>query len=274
MPKVRYLTKKYGFRAARALGQNFLADEGIEAAIIESLGCTKDDTVVEIGPGVGSLTALAAEKAGRVVAIELDERLLPILAESLAAHPNAEVLHADVLKTDIGALAENPIILGNIPYYISTPIIMKLIEDELRLKSASLMLQKEVAEKLAAAPSSEGYGVLAVIVQYFFDIENIADAPPEAFIPPPKVSSRVVKLIPSDERRSALNSREDFFAIVKQAFSKRRKTLANSLAGLCGMEKPALGAWLSENGIEASRRPETLSPAEFAKLSNSMAKLR
>ena len=268
MIDVKRITAQYNFKTAKALGQNFLTDVFIMDAIVEGLQVTKDDTVIEIGPGVGVLTGLAADECGRLVAIELDDRLIPILHENLAGYFNVEIVHADVLKTDLAQFAEKPVILGNLPYYITTPILMKFIEDKVPMKAAVFMIQKEVAEKLTAAPGSANYGVLAVIMQQFFDITYVVEAPPEAFIPAPKVTSQVVRLVPNEARREELNSQETFIALVKKAFSQRRKTLANSLSGWKGMDKAAAAAWLSENGIDPQRRPETLSPAEFTELSN------
>ena len=268
MIDIKRITAQYNFKTAKALGQNFLTDEFIMDAIVEGLQVTKDDTVIEIGPGVGVLTGLAADECGKLVAIELDDRLIPILHENLAGYFNVEIVHGDVLNTDLTQYAEKPVILGNLPYYITTPILMKFIEDNVPMKAAVFMIQKEVAEKLTAAPGSANYGVLAVIMQQFFDITYVAEAPPEAFMPAPKVTSQVVRLVPNEARREELNSQETFIALVKKAFSQRRKTLANSLSGWKGMDKAAAAAWLSENGIDPQRRPETLSPEEFTKLSN------
>ncbi|MCQ2565952.1 MAG: 16S rRNA (adenine(1518)-N(6)/adenine(1519)-N(6))-dimethyltransferase RsmA [Clostridia bacterium] len=270
MINVRRITSQYNFKTAKALGQNFLTDEFIMDAIVGGLQATKEDTVIEIGPGVGVLTGLAADQCGKLVAIELDDRLIPILHENLAGYFNVEIVHGDVLKTDLKQFAEKPVILGNLPYYITTPILMKFIEDKVLMKAAVFMVQKEVADKLTAAPGSSNYGVLAVIMQQFFNITYIVEAPPEAFMPAPKVTSQVVRLVPDEVRAASLKSGEDFIALVKKAFSQRRKTLANSMAGWKGMDKAAAAAWLSENGIDPQRRPESLSSEEFAKLSNSM----
>ena len=269
MINVKRITSQYNFKTARALGQNFLIDEAVMDAIVDSLGTDKNDTVIEIGPGVGVLTGLAADRCGRLVAIELDDRLIPILHENLAGYFNVEIVHGDVLKTDLTQFAENPVILGNLPYYITTPILMKFIEEKVPLKAAVFMVQKEVAEKLTAAPGSADYGVLAAIMQQFFNITCVVEAPPEAFMPAPRVTSQVVRLVPDEARRAALNSQEVFVSLVKKAFSQRRKTLANSLTGWKGMDKAAAAAWLSESGIDPGRRPETLSPEEFRKLANS-----
>lgn len=268
MINVGRITSQYNFKMAKALGQNFLTDESVMEAIVDGLGTTKDDTVVEIGPGVGVLTGLAADRCGKLVAIELDDRLIPILHENLAGYFNVEIVHGDVLKTDLKQFSDNPVILGNLPYYITTPILMKFIEEDVPLKAAVFMIQKEVAEKLVAAPGKQNYGVLAVIMQQFFDISYVVEVPPEAFLPAPKVTSQVVRLVPSEERRMALSDKAQFIVLVKKAFSQRRKTLGNSLIGWKGMDKAAVAAWLSENGIDPQRRPETLTPEEFTKLSN------
>lgn len=268
MINVGRITSQYNFKMAKALGQNFLTDESVMEAIVSSLQTTTEDTVIEIGPGVGVLTGLAADRCGRLVAVELDDRLIPILHENLAGYFNVEIVHGDVLKTDLAQFSDNPVILGNLPYYITTPILMKFIEEDVPLKSAVFMIQKEVAEKLTAKPGHQNYGVLAVIMQQFFRISYVVEVPPEAFLPAPKVTSQVVRLVPDKEKREALKDREQFIALVKKAFSQRRKTLGNSLVGWKGMDKAAIAAWLSGKGIDPRRRPETLTTQEFTTLSN------
>lgn len=268
MIDVGRITSQYNFKMAKALGQNFLTDESVMEAIVSGLQAGKEDTVIEIGPGVGVLTGLAADTCGKLVAIELDDRLIPILHENLAGYFNVEIVHGDVLKTDLKQFSDKPVILGNLPYYITTPILMKFIEEDVPMKGAVFMIQKEVAEKLTASSGNQNYGVLAVIMQQFFDISFVVEVPPEAFLPAPKVTSQVIRLVPNDERRQSLSDKTQFIALVKKAFSQRRKTLGNSLIGWKGMDKAAVAAWLSENGIDPQRRPETLTPKEFTTLSN------
>jgi len=282
---IEQLTAAYSFKNAKALGQNFLADEDAQQGIVDGLGAGPEDTVIEIGPGLGVLTVRLAPKVGRLIAVELDERLIPILHDRLDSFGTAEIVNADILKTDIKSILLDkgeklqrtteqspkiPYILGNLPYYITTPILMKFIEEDVDFKAAVFMVQLEVAEKMMAAPSKDSYGVLAAILQYFFDMELLMEVPPEAFIPAPKVTSAVVRLVPNGERMAALGSKTEYVKLVKKAFSQRRKTLGNSLIGWHGMDKAGVAAWLLENGIDPQRRPENLSPEEFAKLANAL----
>ncbi len=252
-----------GFRMAKRLGQNFLADGSVVSAIVDALGAGPSDTVIEIGPGAGVLTGPVGRTCGRLIAIELDDRLIPILEDRFPDRERIQILHADVLKTDIKSLADEPLILGNLPYYITTPILMKLTEDEVDLKRAVIMVQKEVAEKLTASPGSGKYGALAAILQRYFDISEVVEVPPEAFIPRPKVTSTVVKLEPvaaeGPDRRS-------YAALIKKAFSQRRKTLGNSLAGYRGLGKQEIAGVLMAVGIDPGQRPETLSPQQYTAL--------
>jgi 16S rRNA (adenine1518-N6/adenine1519-N6)-dimethyltransferase len=278
---INEIKNKHGFKLSKSLGQNFLTDKNIIDKIIEKSYIGKNDLVIEIGPGIGVLTAAAAEEAGKVIAIEIDRNLIPILQETLSAYDNIEVINSDVLKTDFGTILEqnNEIggqkrggvkILGNLPYYITTPIIMKILEDRVPADSITIMLQKEVADRIKAAPGTKTYGALSVAVQYYCTVSHVASAPKEIFVPQPKVDSTVIRLDIRKEKPVVLNSEEAFFAVVKAGFGQRRKTLLNSLTGVYGLTKDEIAAVMSTAGIDPVRRAETLSLDEFAALANTI----
>lgn len=280
---IRGLERKYDFHIAKKLGQNFLTDENVIVQIVESSGAGAKDLVVEIGPGMGVLTAEAATVAGKVVAIEIDKNLLPILNETLSSFNNVKILNEDVLKSDLaliieqerilpdGSRAEGVKILGNLPYYITTPILMKLLEDRVPADSITIMVQKEVAQRIAAPPGSRTYGALSVAVQYYCEIEYVVTVPKEVFIPSPKVDSAVLCLTVRKEKPVTLISEEIFFECIKKGFGQRRKTLHNSLTGIMNKDKEEIGKILEECGIDPIRRAETLSIQEFAALANRLA---
>ncbi len=274
----------HNFRMRKSLGQNFLTNKEIIALIIEGSGIAEDDLVIEIGPGFGVLTAEAAKKAHSVVGVELDRELIPILKENLSDYDNIKIINNDILKTDIGDIIQNARdggvpetgkirIIGNLPYYITTPIIMKLLENDIPCESISIMVQKEVGERLLAEPGGTDYGSITIAVGYRCNIVKIADVPSEMFLPRPKVDSMVIMLVPRKEKAVKLLSEDTFFTVVRGAFSKRRKTLLNSLTGVAGLDRRQVESVLSEVGIDCVRRAETLSIAEFAALSNRIYEL-
>ncbi len=263
------IRKKYGFRLSKSLGQNFLTDKTIIDRIIEQSHIGKEDLVVEIGPGIGVLTAAAAETAGKVIAVEIDRRLIPVLEETLGEYHNIEIINADILKINLNELLEQNMeihgqkrngvkILGNLPYYITTPILMKLLEDGVAADSITVMLQKEVADRIKAPPGTKAYGA------------QVASAPKEVFLPSPKVDSAVIRLDIRREKPVALNSEEAFFAVIKAGFGQRRKTLHNALTGLYGKTKDEIAEVMAAAGIDPARRAETLSLEEFAALANAI----
>ncbi|MDD3863585.1 MAG: 16S rRNA (adenine(1518)-N(6)/adenine(1519)-N(6))-dimethyltransferase RsmA [Eubacteriales bacterium] len=280
---IRAIGKKYDFRTAKRLGQNFLTDLSVVDQIVESSEAGPRDLVIEIGPGMGVLTVQAARAAGKVAAIEVDAKLIPILRETLAPYANVTVIHEDVLKTDLpdliererilpdGTSAEQVRILGNLPYYITTPILMKLLEDRVGVQSITIMVQKEVAMRIAAPPGSRTYGALSVAVQYFCEIDYVVTVPKEAFFPAPKVDSAVIHLRLRTKPPVELLSEKLFFECVKKGFGQRRKTLHNALTGICDLDKEATGKLLEVCGIDPIRRAETLSLEEFAALANRLA---
>ena len=277
---------RYDFRLSKSLGQNFLIDKNILDKIIEGSFIGPEDLVIEIGPGIGALTAVAAEAAGKVVAVEIDKKLIPILKETLVGYDNVEIVNKDVLKTDLAELIrENEIldaesgrkcsgvkIIGNLPYYITTPIIMKVLEDRVPVDSVTIMLQKEVADRIKASPGGRIYGALSVAVQYYCTVEHIANAPKEVFIPRPKVDSAVIRLNIRKEKPVKLLEESAFFEVVKGGFGQRRKTLANSLTGVRGLSKEDTGKVLEAASIDPQRRAETLSLEDFAAIANEVVK--
>lgn len=277
---IRHLKDKYGFRLAKGLGQNFLTDPAVPEAMVRGSGIGPEDLVIEIGPGIGVLTAEAAEAAGQVVAIEVDERLLPILGETLGEYDNVEVLCADVLKTDLREiirsrkekhqLTGSVRIIGNLPYYITTPIIMKLLEEELPAQTITVMMQKEVADRIEAGPGSKAYGAISVAVQYYCDIERVIDVPKEVFFPSPKVDSAVLLLTMREKRAVQPLDEKRFFECVRAGFGQRRKTLLNSLCGAGGFPKELIREVLAAAGIEENRRAETLTIGEFARIADEL----
>jgi len=269
------------FKTKKSLGQNFLQDEDAIEQIAEAGGAGPEDLVIEIGPGMGVLTRALAERAGRVVAIELDSRLIPILERSLSHYGNVTVLNEDILKADLhgiikeAAMPGDVKIVGNLPYYITTPILLGLLEQDVPAESITAMVQKEVAERIVAGPGGKDYGVLSVSLQYYCRADYVLDVPAESFRPKPKVDSAVVKLTLKDRSERLEPEKEKaFFETVKRSFSQRRKTLGNSLSGFCGASKEQTTEALESAGIEPSRRAETLSIEEFIKVSEAFSKLK
>ena len=272
---IKDIKERYGFKLSKNLGQNFLTDKNIIDRIIESAEIGPDDLVIEIGPGIGVITREAAETARKVIAVEIDKNLIPILKETLSDVDNVEIVNQDILKTDVNQMVENQgdsvsgvKIIGNLPYYITTPIIMKLLEDGVKANSITVMMQKEVADRIKAFPGSKAYGALSVAVQYYCTVEAVVNVPKEVFVPQPKVDSTVLRLNIREEAPVKLLNREIFFRCVKAGFGQRRKTLLNSLMGIEGITKEGVKAALEAAGIDPSRRAETLDLEEFAKLSN------
>ena len=275
--KMAQLRAKHDFRHSKSLGQNFLSDKNIIDAIIEGSEIGAEDLVIEIGPGMGILTAAAAECASRVVAVEIDRHLIPILTETLENYDNVEIINADVMKTDLSEVVEKyrtsgkVRIIGNLPYYITTPIVMKLLEERVPADSITIMMQKEVADRIKASPGSKTYGALSVAVGFYCTVRHIANAPKEVFVPRPKVDSTVIRLDVRQERPVELVDEKLFFETIKKGFGQRRKTLLNSLTGIRGMPKESIAAVLADCGIDFRRRAETLSMSEFADLANEIA---
>lgn len=270
---INEIKEAYGFKLSKSLGQNFLTDKNIIDKIVESPDISEDDLVIEIGPGIGVITAEAAQKAGKVIAIEIDKNLIPILGDTLGEFANVQVINQDVLKTDINELIEKnghktAKIIGNLPYYITTPIIMYLLEGGVNADSITIMMQKEVADRIKAKPGSKTYGAISVAVQYYCDVETVTNVPKEVFVPAPKVDSTVLKLNIRKEKPVDLTDEKMFFRCIKAGFGQRRKTLLNSLTGLGDVTKDQIRLCLEELGIDEKRRAETLSIEEFALIAN------
>lgn len=280
----REMLLKFGIRPAKSLGQNFLTDDSVVSKIVDSAEIGKEDLVVEIGPGLGTMTAELASRAGWVVAVEIDKHLIPVLEKSLAEYGNISLINKDVLKVDfkkeVLELAEEKLngfrpekikIVANLPYYITTPVIMKLLEEEIPADLMVFMVQKEVADRMAAAPGGKDYGALSVAVQYYSAPEKVFLVPPHCFIPQPGVDSSVIRLRMHKTPPVFLKDRNLYFKVVKAAFGQRRKTLPNALAnsGFFGITKEQIIELIKKQGIEENRRGETLSIMQFAELSNS-----
>lgn len=269
--RVRELLKKYDFKLSKALGQNFLIDGNIVSKIADSADINAEDNVLEIGPGIGTLTEELALRAKKVVAIEIDNRLKDLQEESLP-YENVKVYFEDVLKTNLKELIDENFknesfkVVANLPYYVTTPIITKLIEEDLNISSITVMIQKEVASRFAAKVSTKSYGSLSVFIQFYSDVSYEFTVPNSVFMPKPNVDSAVVKLTIKEELPQI--DREKLFKVVKAAFSKRRKTLINSLSSYgFNIDKQNILEALEKSNIDPIRRAETLTPEEFIVLS-------
>lgn len=266
----RNIVKKYGFKFSKGLGQNFLIDDTVLEDIIKAADITPEDLVIEIGPGVGTLTKLLLKKAKKVVAIELDDKLIPILNEELKDFGNLELIHGDALKVDFDEIigSEGSVkVVANLPYYVTTPIIARLLKGDYNFRSITIMIQKEVAERIAAKPATKDYGALTLLVQYHCSVEVVRKVGPECFIPQPKVDSMVIKLNKLPAPRVDVEDVDLFFKVIKESFGMRRKTLSNSLKNM-KVDRDRLMKAFEDAGIDPIRRGETLSIEEFAKLSD------
>jgi 16S rRNA (adenine1518-N6/adenine1519-N6)-dimethyltransferase len=275
------LLKQFDFRMTKKLGQNFLIDKNILDEIIEGAELTKDDYVLEIGPGMGSMTQKLCESAGKVIAVEIDKKLIPVLKVTLAEYDNITVINGDILKLDLKEVLKEHFgdskvkVIANLPYYITTPIIMKLLEEKLDLQSITIMVQKEVGDRIKAVPGGKVYGALSVAVQYYAKPSQILFVPPQSFIPQPDVDSIVLKLDILPKPAVEVDSESMFFRVVKASFGQRRKTLLNALtAGNFGLSKEQMKDVLTSVDIDENRRGETLSLQEFANIANKLYVLR
>jgi 16S rRNA (adenine1518-N6/adenine1519-N6)-dimethyltransferase len=274
---IKHTLKKFSLKPVKSLGQNFVTDPWVLEKMTEAAGLDNEDIVLEIGPGTGSLTAGLAEKAGGVVAVEIDRRLIPVLHEKMKEYPNVHIINADILKLDIGNILTPYLgegrrlkVVANLPYYITTPVIMKLLEERIGAKTMVFMVQKEVAGRMKAKPGGKDYGALSIAIQYYSEPSVIFDVPPHCFIPRPDVYSSVIKLEMLDRPRVEVRDEALFFRLVKAAFAQRRKTLANALinAGYFGLDREQTSIMLSELGIGEKQRGETLTIGQFAQLAN------
>ena len=276
------ILNKYKFVFQKKFGQNFLIDEHVLSKIIRSAEITEDDFVVEIGPGIGTLTQYLAASAREVAAIEIDDALIPILEDTLSAYDNLTVIHEDVLKVDLCKLAEEknggkPIkVVANLPYYITTPIIMGLFENHVPVESITIMVQKEVADRMKTGPGSKDYGALSLAVQYYAKPELVANVPPNCFMPRPRVGSAVIRLTRHTEVPVEAEDEKLMFQIIRASFNQRRKTLVNGLGNAPELHIPKemTTEVLEEMGLSASVRGEALTLAQFAELSNRILEKR
>ncbi len=268
--------QKYQFNFQKKFGQNFLIDTRILEEIIAASGVGKDDFVLEIGPGIGTMTQYLCEAAREVVAVEIDNNLIPILKDTLAAYHNVEVLNEDILKVDINRLAQEknggrPIkVVANLPYYITTPIIMGLFESHVPIDSITIMVQKEVADRMQVGPGTKDYGALSLAVQYYAKPEIVVNVPPSCFMPQPKVGSAVIRLTRHEKPPVDVKDEKLMFQIIRASFNQRRKTLANGLSNFpqLQLDKQQVTDCITALGVPATIRGEALSLEQFAQLSN------
>ncbi len=274
--ETKFLMKKYGITANKNLGQNFLIDESVIIDACDSANINKEDLVIEIGPGLGTLTKYILERAGKVICVELDERMIDILKERFFLYENFEIINEDILKVDLHKLIKeeknenikNVKIVANLPYYITTPIIMKLLEERLDLQSVTVMVQKEVAERLIAVPGEKFTGAITYSVYYYADSENVRVVDKSSFIPEPSVESEVINLKIRENPPVNVNNEELFFKLIKIAFMQRRKTLVNSLSNSGFIEKNKIIEILKQLNINENIRAEKLSIQDFANIAN------
>lgn len=278
--RTRAILEKFGFSFKKSLGQNFLIDTNILNRIVDHAELSDDSGAIEIGPGIGALTEQLARRSKKVVAFEIDQRLLPILEETLAPYPNTKVINQDVLKADVKGVMEEEfkdvediMVVANLPYYVTTPIIMKLLEDKLPVRGIVCMLQKEVADRISARPGTKEYGSLSIAIQYYTEAETVMVVPKTVFVPQPNVDSAVIRLTKRKEPAVSVKSEEFFFKVTKASFAQRRKTLLNNLTSQLPegkSKKQEILAALEAVEVDPGRRGETLSIEEFARLSDAL----
>lgn len=278
--RTKGILEKHGFSFKKSLGQNFLIDTNILNRIVDHAELSENSGAIEIGPGIGALTEQLAKRSKKVVAFEIDQRLLPILKDTLSPYDNIQIIHQDILKADVARVIdeelqgmEDLMVVANLPYYVTTPIILKLLTDNLPIRGIVVMLQKEVADRIAAQPGTKEYGSLSIAIQYYTEAETVMIVPKSVFVPQPNVDSAVIRLIRREKPPVELMDEDFFFVVTRASFAQRRKTILNNLTSQLpeGKEKKErILEALEQTGIDPSRRGETLSIAEFGKLSNSL----
>lgn len=280
LEETKYILKRYNIRANKSLGQNFLIDKESILKIVDSASITKQDLVIEIGPGLGTLTEFLLEKAKKVICIELDKNMVNILKDRFLVYNNLQIINEDVLKINLNELIQNEKqnceiqnvkIVANLPYYITTPIVMKLLEEKLDIESITIMIQKEVADRLIETPGGKNTGAITYAVNYYAVPKGITEVPNTAFIPEPEVTSKVIKLVIRKDAPVNVNDEKLMFKIIKCAFMQRRKTLLNALVnnGIFFSKEQAIKA-LEQLGFDINVRGEKLSLQDFAKISNAI----
>lgn len=275
--RTKEILNKYQFTFKKSLGQNFLVDVNILENIIRHAGIDKSCGAIEVGPGIGALTEQLAIHADKVTAFEIDQRLLPVLEDTLGDYDNVRIIHRDILEADVFSVIKEqfapgqPVhIVANLPYYITTPILMKLLRENLPISSLTVMIQKEVAERMAAVPSTKSYGSLSIAVQYYTEAKVVMNVPKTVFMPQPNVDSSILRLVMREKPPVHVEDEAQFFDLVKASFSQRRKTLLNNLASFWKgrLDKETISSVLEEAGIDGRRRGESLNMQEFADLAN------
>ncbi len=270
--------QKYNFVFLKKFGQNFLIDSHVLEKIVDAAQITDEDCVLEIGPGIGTMTQYLAESAREVVAVEIDRALIPILQDTLSAYDNVTVLNEDIMKVDVGRIVRErnqgrPIkVVANLPYYITTPIVMSLLENHVPVQSITIMVQKEVADRMQVGPGTKDYGALSLAVQYYALPEVVAHVPANCFMPRPNVDSTVIRLTRYQKPPVEAQDEKHLFALIRASFNQRRKTLANGLANGLGISREQVAAALEEMGLSATVRGEALTLEQFADLSNLLKK--
>ena len=279
MARTNEILAKYDLYAKKNFGQNFLVDERVLGKIVSSAEISKDDVVIEVGPGIGTLTQALAKEAYKVVAVEIDTTLVPILGELLSDFDNIEIINEDILKVDVNAIAEKYPdkkikMVANLPYYITTPIIMNVLENHIPVESITVMIQKEVAYRMKAQPSTKDYGSLSLAVQYYCEPYLVANVPQNCFMPRPNVDSAVIKLTVMDKPKVQVNNEKFMFEFIKAAFSQRRKTLVNCIfsSGLLTLSKDEIGKMLNGLGYDERVRGESLTLEDYGKITDEAEK--
>ena len=278
--RTKEILQKHGFSLKKSLGQNFIVEPNILANIVKAAGLDENTNVIEVGPGIGALTEYVARSSKQVVAFEIDDRLIPVLEDTLSPYDNIRIVHQDVLKAHLKEvlaetinLDERLMVVANLPYYITTPIIMHFLESELRIDGLVIMMQKEVADRITAAPGSKAYGSLSIAIQYYMEAEVAFIVPKTVFVPQPNVDSAILKLTRRDKPVVEVKDEKFFFELIRASFVQRRKTIWNNLLiryGKTDEIKAELTAGLEKAGIDPKRRGESLSIAEFGKLADSL----
>ncbi|WP_295869436.1 16S rRNA (adenine(1518)-N(6)/adenine(1519)-N(6))-dimethyltransferase RsmA [uncultured Veillonella sp.] len=271
---VHYICKRFDIKMSKKLGQNFLIKRGIVDEIVHAAELTPGEPVLEVGPGIGTLTQGLAQSGADVTAIELDRRLLEVLDTTLASYDNVRIVHGDVLKLDVPTIMNHkPFkVVANLPYYITTPIIMSLLESKLPIERLVVMVQKEVALRMVAKPGTKDYGALSVAVQYYTEPDIVLDVPPKSFLPAPAVTSSVIRCVLRDKPPVDVIDEKLFFRVVKAGFAQRRKTFANTMK-TTGLSKDRIEELLAKANIDGQRRGETFTLQEFADIANAWAAL-
>ncbi|OIK08780.1 16S rRNA (adenine(1518)-N(6)/adenine(1519)-N(6))-dimethyltransferase RsmA [Bacillus sp. MUM 13] len=278
--RTKEILKKYGFSFKKSLGQNFLIDTNILKNIVEHANLTEQSGAIEIGPGIGALTEQLAKSSKKVTAFEIDQRLLPILKDTLSPYNNVKVIHEDVLKADVKKVIEEEfadtpdvMVVANLPYYVTTPIILKLLTEKLPIRGIVVMLQKEVADRIAAKPGTKEYGSLSIAIQYYTEAETVMVVPKTVFMPQPNVDSAVIRLTVRERPVVEVKDEDFFFTLTRSSFAQRRKTILNNLTSQLPdgkAKKDIILAALEKSNIDPARRGETLSIEEFGKLSDEL----